>query len=535
MFFAIRLLRAACRPNGIGEIHFQWPSEDLKIVRRQLAWFLPGASSLLLILVFTESLSDPIYKRTIGRLAFSGIFVLTAILSLRLLHPAHGIAARIKPDRTWITRSRFLWRPLGVILSLILVFLAFYGYYYMALALGHRLYETLSLILISIFVFAFFQRWTIVSQRKLAYKLALERRQALAKEISSEGDKASEAGIHELQEEIDLAEIKTQTLDLLSMSICLLVAVGLWLTWSDIFPALRILDSFSLWPHTVIVDGAEQFQWITLADVLLALLAVMVTTVAARNMPGFLEIFVLQKLPVDQGTRYAIRTLSLYIIVTSGTLLALQTIGMSWGSVQWLVAALTVGLGFGLQEIFGNFVSGLIILLERPIRVGDTVTVGSISGVVTQIRMRATTITDWNRKELVVPNKSFITGELVNWSLSDPLLRLDFIVGIAYGSDTTLAHQTMTNVCKDHPLVLNQPESTVFFVGFGESSLNFEARVFVKETTNTARTRIVHDLHLAIDKAFREKNISISFPQRDVHLDTQGPLEVVLKKDDTAT
>jgi potassium efflux system protein len=237
-------------------------------------------------------------------------------------------------------------------------------------------------------------------------------------------------------------------------------------------------------------------------------------------MPGFLEIALLQRLPLDPGTRYATRTLSLYLISITGLVLGFKAIGIGWSSLQWLAAALTVGLGFGLQEIFANFVSGLILLVERPIRVGDTVTVGTISGVVSRIRMRATTITDWSRKELIVPNKSFITGELINWSLSDPILRLDFPVGIAYGSNTALAHRVMLEACTAHPQVLPQPEPTVFFTAFGDNALNFEVRVFVSESNNTARTRIIHDLHLAIDQACRLHNINIAFPQRDLHLKT---------------
>jgi potassium efflux system protein len=140
--------------------------------------------------------------------------------------------------------------------------------------------------------------------------------------------------------------------------------------------------------------------------------------------------------------------------------------------------------------------------------------------------MRATTITDWKRRELVVPNKAFITNELINWSLSDPIMRLDFIVGIAYGSDTVLAHKTMLKVARQHPMVLDQPEPTVFFISFGDNSLNFEVRVFVTESTNTGRTRILHDLHMAIDRACRENDITIAFPQRDLHFKTS---EAVLR------
>jgi potassium efflux system protein len=177
---------------------------------------------------------------------------------------------------------------------------------------------------------------------------------------------------------------------------------------------------------------------------------------------------------------------------------------------------MTVGLGFGLQEIFGNFISGLIILMERPVRIGDTVTVGDITGTVTRIQIRATTIRDWDRKELVVPNKEFITGKLINWSLSDPILRLVIPVGIAYGSDTKLAHETLLKVAAEHPNVLDEPEPKSLFMGFGDSSLMFELRVFIPSVEYYIP--VIDEVHTAIDEAFRKAKIEIAFPQRDLHV-----------------
>jgi potassium efflux system protein len=183
-----------------------------------------------------------------------------------------------------------------------------------------------------------------------------------------------------------------------------------------------------------------------------------------------------------------------------------------------LVAAVGLGLGFGLQEIFANFVSGLIILFERPIRVGDTVTVGDVNGTVTKIRIRATWITSFDRKELVVPNKEFVTSQLVNWSLSDAVLRLDIPVGIAYGSDTDKAHRVLLEVAEKNEHVLRDPAPQAFFLGFGDSALDFELRVFSPDVEH--RLRIIHDLHMEIDRAFRAEGIEIAFPQRDLHVRT---------------
>ena len=163
-----------------------------------------------------------------------------------------------------------------------------------------------------------------------------------------------------------------------------------------------------------------------------------------------------------------------------------------------------------------NLISGIMILFERPIRIGDTVTVGDISGTVSRIRIRATTNTDWDNKELAVPNKTFIIDPLINWTLSDPITRLVIKVGIAYGSDTEKAHQIMMDVISSHSDVLKEPNPTVFFVGFGDSSLDFEIRVFVRE--RLLRMPLTHDLHMALDAALRKADIEIPFPQRVLHL-----------------
>ena len=160
--------------------------------------------------------------------------------------------------------------------------------------------------------------------------------------------------------------------------------------------------------------------------------------------------------------------------------------------------------------------SGLIILFERPIRVGDTVTVGDISGTVTRIRIRATWITGFDRKELVVPNKEFVTGRLVNWSLSDAILRVDVPVGIAYGSDTERALEVLRRVAAENEHALKEPEPQAWFLGFGDSSLEFQLRVFSPDVAHMFLIR--HEIHMAIDQAFREAGIEIAFPQRDLHV-----------------
>jgi len=235
---------------------------------------------------------------------------------------------------------------------------------------------------------------------------------------------------------------------------------------------------------------------------------------------------------MDAGARYAYSTVCRYALTALGIIIALNGLGIQWSKLQWLLAALSVGLGFGLQEIVANFISGLIVLFERPFSPGHTVTVGDVHGTVTRIRIRATTIMDWDRKELIVPNKEFITGKLINWTLSEQIQRIKIPVGIAYGSDTDLAEQLLLKVAKANPLVIKSPEPRAVFLSFGDNALGFELRVFVKHIDDWIP--MLHAMNRAIDKEFRKAGITIAFPQRDVHLDATGPLEVRVVSEEPA-
>jgi potassium efflux system protein len=199
-----------------------------------------------------------------------------------------------------------------------------------------------------------------------------------------------------------------------------------------------------------------------------------------------------------------------------GILFAVHIVGFSWSSVQWLAAGLTVGLGFGLQEIFANLFSGIIILIERPVRVGDFVTVNGITGTVSRMELRATTIRDLDHRELIVPNKKFITDDVMNWTLSDSLYRTIISVGVAYGSDTKLVADSMMEVARRHPQVRHDPAPEVVFKCFGESTLDFELRVVLPDRDSLPK--IQHELNMAIDQSFRQKNIEIAFPQREIRV-----------------
>ena len=204
------------------------------------------------------------------------------------------------------------------------------------------------------------------------------------------------------------------TLRLTKVVLFLIFSGAFYWLWSDLVAVFAYLDSITLWHHTVGSEGSGVLEPVSLRDLLMAVLIALVAYVLTRNLPGLLEVLVLSRLQLSQGSSYAITTMLTYVITSVGLIASLSAIGMSWDKLQWLVAALSVGLGFGLQEIFANFVSGLIILFERPVRIGDIITLAEYSGTVSKIRIRATTITDFDRKEVIIPNKAFVTERLIN-------------------------------------------------------------------------------------------------------------------------
>ncbi len=529
VFLALELLRQVCCPRGLGEAHFGWSASATKNLRHNLRWFTAPALLMMCVAVTMAWQENDAWDASLGRACFMAGLLCFSWALHRVLRPGSAVfQAMIAPRASgWLDRFRYVWYPLCMLTPAALAVLAAAGYHYTARQLAIRLILTAYVVVGGLVCRALLLRWTLVNKRKLAIEQAKQRR-AAAQNEGNAGEDAADLPTSAAPER-DLAAINTQTRRLVEYGLAVASVLLIWCVWVDVLPALSNVNA-KLWTTTVKVtrevptgsgsevmaESKEVLRNVRLGDLLLAVIILATTVIAAKNIPGLLEMAVLQHLPVDAGARYAVATICRYLIMLAGLLFACATIGIGWSQVQLLVAAMGLGLGFGLQEIFANFISGLIILFERPVRVGDIVTIDQVTGVVSRIRIRATTITNGDRKELIIPNKEFITGRVLNWTLSDPINRVVIDVGVAYGSDTQKAAEILMRVAQQHPIVLAEPPPRVSFESFGDSSLKFVLRCFLPNMDN--RGTVIHELHMAIDREFREAGLEIPFPQQDVHV-----------------
>jgi len=536
VFFALELLWNVCARGGLAEAHFAWSPGAPRVLRHTARWFSLSAIPFMcaVVAVAWQQENEKMWDAGLGRIAYIAAMLCFAWAMHRALRPSGVVFQAMIAARRggWLERLRYIWHPLCLATPIALAVLSAAGYQYTARQLTTRLILTSYVVVGGVVCRSLLLRWALVNQRKLAIEQARQRRAAAASQ--SEGNAGDETQVAAdmlaaAGPERDLAVINAQTRKLVEYALVVACSVAVWFAWTDVLPALGNLDVkigttlVTINREITSTDGKvidikpfDQVREVMLSNLCLALIILATTIIAAKNIPGLLELAVLQHLPFAAGSRYAVVTVCRYLISIAGLLACCAELGVGWSKVQWLVAAMSLGLGFGLQEIFANFISGLIILFERPVRVGDIVTIDATSGVVSRIRMRATTITDWDRKELIIPNKEFITGRVLNWTLSDPINRIVVNVGVAYGSDTQKTTEILRRIAQNHPNVLADPPPWVMLESFGDSALNFVLRCFLPNLEN--RSAVIHELHVAIERELRAAGIEIAFPQQDVHI-----------------
>ncbi len=533
LVFILGGVKQICRPAGLAEKHYKWNSTATKVLFKELTWAVPfGAVMVILIAINTDVLRSA-DQQVIGRLAFITLMIGLLVLIYRLWSPHRETVKLAKLQQfndNWM-QFHFIWYGLLLLVPILLIWSTISGYFYSAILMAERINLTIGLFLLVFISRESLLRYIYLSERKQHYEERLKHLAEIAQQKSTEEDfqnKATEfANIEE--PEINYQKLNQQVKQTVNLGYLLAFIFGLWVLWGDILVALNLIgDSTLPLNKSQLVDGVSQQVPLTLGDLLQGLSIGAITLILAKNLPGILEYTVLKFLPISNASRYAISSLTQYLIGIIGFVIIFRALGIEWSNIQWLVAALSVGLGFGLQEIVANFISGIILLFEQPIRVGDIVTVNNVTGKVSKIRIRATTIVNWDRQELLIPNKDIITGELINWSLSDPITRVKADVGIAYGSDVNKAMQLIQEAGESHPAILKDPQATVVFESFGDNSLLLSFRGYIEDLEN--RLQILSELNGMINDKLNEAGIVISFPQRDVHLDTLSPLEIKLTR-----
>jgi potassium efflux system protein len=488
-------------PNRVAEAHFGWFRPQVAFLRNEIRRLGLVVMALVAVVAIAEHQPAGLVDDVVGIVVVLVCFALMSWRLMRLLRKGPS-SQNAPPVRRFIGL-------LFSVLPLALILVVGFGYYYTALKLTGRLIDTLYLLLAWIVIEATLIRGLTVAARRLAYQRALSKRETQTDEAMDNSESTGDTAL-------DIEQVNQQSLRLTRLAMFGLFFVVLYWVWADLISVVSYLDNVVLYEFVSGTGDAATTNAITLNNLLGALLIVAITIAVARNLPGLLEVLVLSKMQLAQGSAYATTTLLSYLLAGIGIVSTLSTLGVSWDKLQWLVAALSVGLGFGMQEIFANFISGLIILFERPVRIGDVVTIGNLSGTVSRIRIRATTITDFDRKDIIVPNKTFITGQLVNWSLSDTVTRVTIKVGVAYGSDLDLARKLLYKAAQENPRVLKDPEPLVLFLNFGESTLDHELRIHVRDLGD--RNPATDEINRYIDREFSKAGINIAFRQVDVFL-----------------
>ncbi len=263
---------------------------------------------------------------------------------------------------------------------------------------------------------------------------------------------------------------------------------------------------------------------VTILSLFVFLLFITVFLFLGGFLRRFLQSRFLTRFNIDEGLKYTLARISQYIVVILGFLISFQFLGIDLTSLAVIFGLLSVGIGFGLQNITANFISGLIIMFERPINVGDRVEVSGIEGDVMEISIRSTKILTMNNTSIIVPNTQFVENNVINFSHGDPTFRLHINVGVSYSSNLDNVLKALNEVAEEHPRVMKNPKHQVHLTQFGDSSWEMELRVWIPQVKE--RLVIRNEINQAIVRKFRESNIEIPFPQRDLHVRSSVELPV---------
>lgn len=512
-FFSFIL--AILRPNGILVCHFGFTKESAASLQDVTKRIIVSVVLLLNTSIFSNVMDTGLANDVLGEInTIVALLFCIVIIAPRFVRTEKSLSSNTtdQRDRTLLKIMRILLQLVPVILIVLIAL----GYYYTALNLITHIINTYIAWVVWSLVRHTIYRGVTVASRRLAYRRLQEKRQQKQQDSSDASASDDVVVITEQEEGLALNEVRSQLLRFADLFIWTALFAIFYYVWSDLVTVVSYLRDITLWQQTSTTEAGVVTETISLFNLIVALIIVVITYILVRNIQGILEILLFSRVKLSQGTPYTITTLLTYILVAVGGAWAFSTLGMSWSKLQWLFAALSVGLGFGMQEIFANFVSGIILLFERPIRVGDTVTINDVTGTVAKIRIRAITMIDPDRKEVIVPNKSFVTGQVTNWALSNTVTRLVVSVGVAYGSDLELVKRLLLQAANEQPNILKEPEPRALFLTFGASTLDHELRVYVGQVSE--RNDTLDALNRRVNELFAENNIDIAFNQLDIFI-----------------
>ena len=460
--FAVAFLVVICRDQGLGVAHFGWHLDVVRRFRQCALLFAVVAIPLFLVAVRTLYADGGQYFESLGRVSFILIELWTGFLFWRLFRFSDGMFApliREFPDSLF-ARLRLVWFSILIAIPLSLAGLAWTGYIVTALQLSLGFLSTMGIVALGVVLYWLFLSWFMIREKKLLLAETIEKRRLLKDETKepASGEESSEiVVVDDEEEELDLGAIGVQTRQLLRTMFVTLAVLSIGALWSRTVPVAETLS------------GIQVFEQVNLFQMSVAALVIVLSIVVFHNLPGVMELGGLRFTTLAVGTRVAITTLVQYAVVAITIIAVFRILAIDVSKLGWILAALSVGLGFGLQEVVLNFVCGLILLFELPLRAGDIVTVDGVTGTVLRIHLRATTILNWDRQEYVVPNKTLVTGAFVNWTLTNPVNRIVVTVGVAYGSDTEKARRILLEVAETNPLVVDDPKPFTTFEKFDDS------------------------------------------------------------------
>ena len=512
-FFSFVL--STLRPNGILVRHFGFSKESAIALQDVTKRIIVSVVLLLNTSIFSNVMDTGLANDVLGEInTIVALLFCIVIIAPRFIRTEKSLSSTTtdKRDRTIFKIVRILLQLVPVVLIALIAL----GYYYTALNLITHIINTYIAWVVWSLVRHTIYRGVTVASRRLAYRRLQEKRQQKQQDLNDGSPSDDVVVITEQEEGLALNEVRSQLLRFADLFIWTALFAIFYYVWSDLVTVVSYLRDITLWQQTSTTEAGVVTETISLFNLIVALIIVVITYILVRNIQGILEVLIFSRVKLSQGTPYTITTLLTYIFVAVGGAWAFSTLGMSWSKLQWLFAALSVGLGFGMQEIFANFVSGIILLFERPIRVGDTVTINGVTGTVAKIRIRAITMIDPDRKEVIVPNKSFVTGQVINWALSNTVTRLVVSVGVAYGSDLDLVKRLLLQAAHEQPSVLKDPEPRALFLTFGASTLDHELRVYVGQVSE--RNDTLDALNRRVNELFAENNIDIAFNQLDIFI-----------------